>query len=69
MDINDESKKEVERIQVVELLTACKISQKEAVKRLPVSVRQIRHIVRRYRIEGLPELASKKRGQLPQTGG
>ena len=38
------------------------MSQKEAGKRLAVSVRQIKRIVRHYRTEGLPGLMSKKRG-------
>ena len=46
--------KEEIRAQVMELLTAGKIDQNEAGKRLAVSVRQIKRIVRRYRTEGLP---------------
>jgi transposase len=57
------SQKEVKQAQVMELLTASKINQKEAGKRLAVSVRQIKRIVRRYRATGLPGLISKKRGQ------
>ena len=49
------SQKEAIRAQVMELLTAGKIDQKEAGKWLAVSVRQIKRIVRRYRTEGLPE--------------
>ena len=56
------SQKEAIRAQVMELLTAGKIDQKEAGNRLAVSVRQIKRIVRRYRTEGLPGLVSKKRG-------
>ncbi len=57
------SQKEGKRAQVMKLLEAGKIDQKEAGKRLTVSSRQIRRIVRRYRAEGLPGLLSKKRGQ------
>jgi len=56
------NQKEAIRAQVMELLTAGKIDQKEAGKRLSVSVRQIKRIVRRYRTEGLSGLMSKKRG-------
>jgi transposase len=56
------SQKEAKRGQVMELLTAGKISQKEAGKMLAVSVRQIKRILRRYRTAGLPGLISKKRG-------
>ena len=57
------SQKEAKRAQIMELLTAGKIDQKEAGKRLAVSVRQIKRIVRRYRAAGLSGLISKKRGQ------
>jgi len=56
------SQKEAIRAQVMELLTAGKIDQVEAGKRIAVSVRQIKRIVRRYHKEGLPGLVSKKRG-------
>ena len=55
---------EAKRGQVMELLTAGKIDQKEAGKMLAVSVRQIKRILRRYRTLGLPGLISKKRGQV-----
>jgi transposase len=57
------TQKEAERAQAMELLTAGKIDQKEAGKRLSVSVRQIKRIVRRYRREGLAGLISKKRSR------
>ena len=57
------NQKETKRAQVMALLTAGKIDQKEAGKRLAVSVRQIRRIVRRFAAYGLPGLVSKKRGQ------
>ncbi len=47
----------------MELLTAGKINKKEVSERLAVSLRHIKRIVRRYRVTGLPELISKKRGQ------
>ena len=56
------SQKEVIRAQVMELLAAGKVDQNEAGKRLVVSVRQSRRIVRRYRMAGLPGLINKKRG-------
>ncbi|MDD5180331.1 MAG: hypothetical protein PHT15_03625 [Gallionellaceae bacterium] len=57
------SQKEAKRAQVMELLTAGKTDQREAGKRLAVSVRQIKRIVRRDWAKGLPELISKKCGQ------
>ena len=56
------SQKEAVRGQVMELLKARKIDQKEAGQRLGVSVRQIKRIVKRYRASGLLGLISKKRG-------
>jgi transposase len=56
------SQKEAVRGQVMELLKARKIDQKEAGQRLDVSVRQIKRIVKRYRASGLLGLISKKRG-------
>ena len=56
------SQQEAIRAQVMERLTAGKIDQKEAGKRLDVSVRQIKRIVKRYRAAGLQGLLSKKRG-------
>jgi transposase len=57
------SQKEAKRGQVMGLLAAGKIDQKEAGKRLAVSVRQVKRILRRYRTSGLPGLISKKRGR------
>lgn len=56
------SQKEAIRAQVMELLIAGSIAQKEAALRLDVSVRQIKRIIRQYRTAGLPGLISKKRG-------
>ena len=58
------SQKEAKRGQVMELLSAGKVDQKEAGKMLAVSVRQIKRILRRYRTLGLPGLISKKRGRV-----
>jgi transposase len=56
------SQKEVNRAQVLDLLEASRIDQREAAKRLGITVRQIKRIVKRYRAEGLHGLVSKKRG-------
>lgn len=55
------SQKEVNRAQVLDLLEASRIDQREAAKRLGITVRQIKRIVKRYRAEGLHGLVSKKR--------
>ena len=57
------SQQEAKRAQVMEQLTAGNIDQKEAAKRMGLTVRQTRRILKRYRTEGLPGLISKKRGQ------
>jgi len=56
------SQAETKRAQVIALLVAGKIDQKEAGKQLCLCVRQIKRIIRRYRAEGLPGLVSKQRG-------
>jgi len=63
------SQKEAKRGQVMELLSAGKIDQKEAGKILAVSVRQIKRILRCYRTLGLPGLISKKRGRISNRRG
>ena len=52
------SQKEAIRGQVMELLMAGKIYQKDASQRLDVSVRQIKRIVKRYRASILMGLRS-----------
>ena len=56
------SQKEAIRAQIMELLTAGKIDQQEAAKRLNLGARQVKRIVKRYRAAGLLGLISKKRG-------
>jgi transposase len=56
------NQKEAVRAQVMALLTAGEIGQKEAGLRLDVSVRQIKRIVKCYRVAGLAGLVNKQRG-------
>ena len=56
------SQKEAVRAQVMELLTTGKIDKQQAARRLAVSIRQIKRIVKRYREAGLAGLLSNKRG-------
>ena len=58
------SLKEAKRAQILEQMTAGKISQTEAAKRFGVTVRQVHRLDKRYRAFGL---ASKKRGRTPTT--
>ena len=57
------SQKEVKRVQVLDMLKEDKISQQEAAKRMGVSTRQVRRLVKRYQVYGLTALISKKRGR------
>lgn len=56
------SQQEAKRAQIMEQLTAGNIDQKEAAKRMGVTVRQAKRIVKRYRASGVAGLISKKRG-------
>lgn len=56
------SQKEARRAQVLDLLKEGVINAQEASKRMGVSTRQVRRIVRRYQSEGMAGLISKKRG-------
>jgi transposase len=58
------SQKEAHRGQLLDLLKADKISQTEAAKRMGVSTRQVRRLHKRYKLEGLSGLISKKRGSV-----
>ena len=54
--------KEVKRAQILDLLKVGSISQQEASKRIGISTRQVRRLAKRYQLEGLDGLISKKRG-------
>lgn len=56
------NQKEVKRAQILDLLKASKVSQQEASKRLGISTRQVRRLAKRYQLDGLSGLVSKKRG-------
>ncbi len=56
------SQQEAKRAQIMERLTAGTIDQKEAAKRMDVTVRQTRRILKRYRALGVAGLISKQRG-------
>ena len=55
------SHKEVKRAQILDFLKENRISQLEAARRLGVSPRQTRRLAKRYQLEGLSGLVSKKR--------
>jgi Helix-turn-helix domain len=61
------SLKEAKRAQILEQMTAGKISQTEAAKRIGITVRQVHRLDKRYRAFGLAGLISKKRGRAPNN--
>ncbi len=58
------SQKEAVRAQILDKLEEGRIDQKEAGKRLEISVRQVKRLVKIYRAEGLLGLINKQRGRL-----
>jgi hypothetical protein len=61
------SLKVAERAQILERMTAGKISQTEAARRIGVTVRQVNRLDKHYRAFGLAGLISKKRGRIPNN--
>lgn len=57
------SRKEIDRLAIIQRLEEKGISQIEAGKQLGLNVRQIRRLQKKYRQEGAPALISKRRGQ------
>lgn len=59
------SQKEVDRLSVIQQAAGKQLRQKETARRLGLSVRQIKRLVRRYRAEGAAGLVSRRRGKRP----
>jgi transposase len=57
------SEKEAKRGQVLALLEARRMSQREAAKQMGVTPRQVRRLLRAYRADGLAGLVSQRRGR------
>ena len=57
------SKKEVRKLEVMSLLAAGEIKQKNAAEQLGLGVRQIRRIYKKYKREGAIGLVSRRRGR------
>ena len=57
------SRKERDRLKVVEAVREKRLKQGEAAKQLGLSVRQVKRLVRGHREEGAAALVSKRRGQ------
>jgi|GEM_PF-6099274 len=57
------STKEASRLMVLTLLETGAINQKEAGRRMDVTPRQVRRMMKRYKAEGVSGLISRKRGR------
>lgn len=57
------SRKELDRVKVIEAVESKHISQKQAAKQLSITTRQVRRLQHDYRRAGAEGLASKRRGQ------
>jgi len=58
------SEKELDRLKVMQQLESKQLRQKEAAQMLRLSIRQVKRIWRRYKLEGARGLISRHRGQL-----
>ena len=61
------SREEVDRLGVIEAVSARHLKQGEAARRLGLSVRQVKRLVRRYRDQGPAGLVSRHRGRRPNN--
>lgn len=61
------SRKEIDRHGIIVQVINRKLTQKAAAGRLGLSVRQVKRLVQRYRVEGAAGLISRRRGQRPNN--
>ncbi|WP_336996809.1 ISNCY family transposase [Leclercia sp. UBA7405] len=61
------SLKELDRLQIIRDSVSCQITQEQAADRIGISIRQVKRLVQRYRIEGPQGLISRRRGQRPNN--
>ena len=61
------SRKEVERLEVIQQVAGRRLGQKAAARRLGLGVRQIKRLVHRYRAEGAGGLICRHRGRRPNN--
>ncbi|TDN59524.1 winged helix-turn helix protein [Scandinavium goeteborgense] len=59
--------KELDRHQIIWESTSRHITQDQATERISISIRQVRRLVQRYRIEGPQGLVSRRRGKRPNN--
>ncbi|HHR5390842.1 TPA: ISNCY family transposase [Salmonella enterica subsp. enterica] len=61
------SLKELDRVQIIRDSVSRQITQEQAADRIGISIRQVKRLVQRYRIEGPQGLVSRRRGQRPNN--
>lgn len=61
------SLKELDRLQIIRDSVSRQIAQEQAADRIGISIRQVKRLVQRYRIEGPQGLISRRRGQRPNN--
>ncbi|HHT3530992.1 TPA: ISNCY family transposase [Enterobacter asburiae] len=61
------SLKELDRLQIIRDSVSRQITQEQAADRIGISIRQVKRLVQRYRIEGPQGLVSRRRGQRPNN--
>lgn len=57
------SHKELDRLQIIRGAVSRHITQDQAAERKGLSVRQVKHLVQRYRVEGSQGMISPRRGK------
>ena len=63
MELLEMSKKELSRVEVMERISAKKMTQKKGAEALGISVRQVRRLRKRYEEKGAAGLVNKSRGK------
>jgi len=61
------SRKEIDRLEVIQQVVNRQLTQSRAAERLDLSIRQTKRLVRRYRTEGVQGLISRHRGRSPNN--
>ncbi len=61
------SRKEVDRLEVVQALQQRQLKQEDAARQLDMSVRQVKRLLRRYREAGAAGMVSRHRGKRPNN--
>lgn len=61
------SLKELDRLQIIRDSVSRQITQEQAADRIGISIRQVKRLVQRYRVEGPQGLVSRRRGQRPNN--